>query len=90
MQPARYQIAGDHGDGRETMESRAAQVFRRGLDHATQIHSEKAYLPMHMGPQPLPALWTTDHKVMSAVALSMPSEPALHLPEMRVTNNPKS
>jgi hypothetical protein len=87
MQPASYELAGDQGDWRETVESRAAQVLRRGFDHATHIQSEKAYLPMHVGPQPLPALWATDHKVTSTVALSVPSEPAPRLPEMRVTNN---
>jgi len=70
MQPARYQIAGDQGDWGETVESGAAQVFRRGLDYATHVPCEKAYLPMHVGPRPLPALWATEHKV----------SPLLHFP----------
>ena len=69
------------------MESGATQVFRRGFDRATHIHSKKAHLPTYVGPRPLPALWATEHKVMPTVALSVPSELALRLPEMRVTNN---
>jgi hypothetical protein len=69
------------------VESSAAQVFRGGLDRAAHIHTEKAHLPVHVGPRPLPALWASRHKVMLLLHFPCHRKRAFRLPEMRVPNN---